>query len=223
MAEKVAQQIKTSVLSITKWGKEKKDNRRLDIGYYNDMIYFSIAKPDAEGKFSDTKSLFFKNLNENTLSLIAAEIRGKIAKIQKKEPVASESICIFNGQSIKDAKNIVEFNAYLKEDRPTVYISIKKKKENGENEFHETFYFGQSHTVFRAGGTHKPEDLESYTFFTQMMNTFSAAGSRDGYIRSYHFDQWYKAQNNSGDTTGNKQTQYKKESSNNDSEDDFPF
>ena len=64
MAEKVAQQIKTSVLSITKWGKEKKDNRRLDIGYYNDMVYFSIAKPDAEGKFRDTKSIFFKNLNE---------------------------------------------------------------------------------------------------------------------------------------------------------------
>ena len=40
--------VKTSLIALTKWGKEKKDNKRIDMGYFNDMLYFSVLKQNNE-------------------------------------------------------------------------------------------------------------------------------------------------------------------------------
>jgi hypothetical protein len=81
MANEKMNIVKTSLIALTKWGKEKKDNKRIDLGYFNDMLYFSVLKQNAEGKFKDIQSVYLKGISDTRMYLIALEMIDRITRI----------------------------------------------------------------------------------------------------------------------------------------------
>ena len=208
MANEKMNIVKTSLIALTKWGKEKKDNKRIDLGYFNDMLY------------------------------LAVEMIDRITRIYNGEVVDSQEITIHNNKAIKEATTLVAFNAYKKDDRQIVYITIKKKNKTGEGfEMDERFYFGGAHTIARYGDR-KVTDTEVYEFFKQMELIFQAASGRSSDSRSKHLERYLAANpsgnynaapagsnnNNSYASKGyhNNNTGNNSSKSNEDS-DDFPF
>lgn len=213
--------VKTSLIALTKWAKEKKDNKRIDLGYFNDMLYFSIMKPNNEGKFKDTKSVYLKNINDITMYLIAKEIIERLEKLHNGEEITSQELIIHNNKSTKDATTIVAFNAYKKDDRNIIYIAIKKKKKEGEGyEIDEKFYFGGSHNLSRYGDR-KVTDTETYGFFKQMELLFKSAAGRYSDSRSKHLERYLNATNPSA--SGNSKSSSSSNKSYSKDEDDYPF
>lgn len=243
MANEKMNIVKTSLIALTKWGKEKKDNKRIDLGYFNDMLYFSILKQNAEGKFKDIQSVYLKGISDTRMYLIAVEMIDRINRIYNGEVVDSQEITIHNNKAIKEATTLVAFNAYKKDDRQIVYITIKKKNKTGEGfEMDERFYFGGAHTIARYGDR-KVTDTEVYEFFKQMELIFQAASGRSSDSRSKHLERYLAANpngngnysNNSAPAANNNTSYEKKEnkgyhnnnngnsSKSNEDSDDFPF
>ncbi len=242
MANEKMNIVKTSLIALTKWGKEKKDNKRIDLGYFNDMLYFSVLKQNAEGKFKDIQSVYLKGISDTRMYLIAVEMIDRITRIYNGEVVDSQEITIHNNKAIKEATTLVAFNAYKKDDRQIVYITIKKKNKTGEGfEMDERFYFGGAHTIARYGDR-KVTDTEVYEFFKQMELIFQAASGRSSDSRSKHLER-YLAANPSGNYNAapagnNNNNSYAKKyeskgyhnnntgnssSKSNEDSDDFPF
>ena len=92
MANEKMNIVKTSLIALTKWGKEKKDNKRIDLGYFNDMLYFSVLKQNAEGKFKDIQSVYLKGISDTRMYLIAVEMIDRItAPIPYRNNVINET------------------------------------------------------------------------------------------------------------------------------------
>ena len=211
--------VKTSLIALTKWAKEKKDNKRIDIGYFNDMLYFSILKPNNEGKFKDVKTIYLKNINDITMYFIAKEILEKLEKLHNGEEISSQELLIHNGKSVKDATTSVAFNAYKKDDRSIIYMVIKKKKKDEDTyDIDEKFYFGQSHSLSRYGEK-KVTDTETYGFFKQMELLFKSASGRSSDSRSKHLERYLNATNPSN----NKQSSSSNKAQSKEDDDDYPF
>ena len=102
MANEKMNIVKTSLIALTKWGKEKKDNKRIDLGYFNDLLYFSVLKQNAEGKFKDIQSVYLKGISDTRMYLIALEMIDRITRIYNGEVVDSQEITIHNNKAIKE-------------------------------------------------------------------------------------------------------------------------
>ena len=229
--------VKTSLIALTKWGKEKKDNKRIDMGYFNDMLYFSVLKQNNEGKFKDVQSVYLKGISDTRMYLIAVEILDRLHRLYNGESIDSQELTIHNNKSVKEATTLVAFNAYKKDDRQIIYITIKKKSKTGEVEMDERFYFGQAHTIARYGDR-KVTDTEVYEFFKQMELIFKAASGRSSDSRSKHLERYLSATKDNGgnnnynnNNTNNNNNNYEKKenkgyhsnNSSNEDSDDFPF
>lgn len=241
----MTQFITTNLAMETKWGKEKSAHRmfRVDLfsvldddssnGFPNDMIKYSICKPDENGKFTDQFSINLQN-NYTAHYMAADEMLRRVSELLSGKHLESSPIVIDNSpRNYKDATKVITFDAYYNKEKNISTITVKlQRKEKAEDEKFETevFYFGISKSIRRYNKEEKPVDFNVFQFFFKLKRVLQGLLDGTSMIRNVHYKKIEHNNNNKEDNYKNKskteKQAYTKDAKNkaDDYEDDeFPF
>lgn len=234
MAEKEKEvMVRTELFGYAYFGNEKKNWRRLSIGYFNDMIYVEISRPDPDSdknSFSKKSAIYLKKNNiEMSIYRAAETIARRIKRMDKGENLKSDGMVIFTGKDFREALVKLSFNAYNKDDRQIIAIGIiKVDKDDKEKKLvDDIFYFSENASLYYRNKENKEvTDKEALNIFEQLAFIFKACSEGTSLSRDAHFRKYLSLKNGENkDNKGSSNSSSKSSKSNDDEEDndDFPF
>lgn len=227
--------VTTELFGYTIFGQEKKNNRRISFGLFNDSdkMYFKIARPDpdsGDSKFSKQLMVAITNsMAPWSVYGVANQMIKKIRKLEKGENLNSDSLVLHNKRSLKDATTKIEFNAFSKDGKPMILVKLSKRKDENQewkDGTEDIFFFGTSSLYYRNKENKEPEDKEVYAVFCAIAECAHAVATKTSTTRDAHLKKYFDATNGKDSDSSEKKSSNKssKSSSSDDEDDDeFPF
>lgn len=206
--------------------KDPEKNKRFTISLLNNSAQFTITDADKEGKFKgDRFSVTMPYFNHAALSNICKELMNRLKDINSGKKVEKDSLIIFSGRSLKDARQKIEFNIYSSDEnaefkRPFIgYLKLSKRKEADDKWEDKIIWLPTAKVIYRSNENKSATDYETYTMLQDIASSSDAIVSRSSLSRDAHLKKYLKQlYGNEDDDRGS----YKGKTSS--SEDDsFPF
>ena len=206
--------------------KEPEKNKRFTISLLNNSAQFTITDADKEGKFKgDRFSVTMPYFNHAALSNICKELMNRLKDINSGKKVEKDSLIIFSGRSLKDARQKIEFNIYSSDEnaefkRPFIgYLKLSKRKEAEDKWEDKIIWLPTAKVIYRSNENKSATDYETYTMLQDIASSSDAIVSRSSLSRDAHLKKYLK-QLYGNEEDGNNNHRGKSSSSEDDS---FPF
>lgn len=206
--------------------KDPEKNKRFTISLLNNSAQFTITDADKDGKFKgDRFSVTMPYFNHAALSNICKELMNRLKDINSGKKVEKDSLIIFSGRSLKDARQKIEFNIYSSDEnaefkRPFIgYLKLSKRKEADDKWEDKIIWLPTSKVIYRSNETKSATDYETYTMLQDIASSSDAIVSRSSLSRDAHLKKYLK-QLYGNEEDGNNSYRGKSSSSEDDS---FPF
>lgn len=206
--------------------KDPEKNKRFTISLLNNSAQFTITDADKDGKFKgDRFSVTMPYFNHAALSNICKELMNRLKDINSGKKVEKDSLIIFSGRSLKDARQKIEFNIYSSDEnaefkRPFIgYLKLSKRKEADDKWEDKIIWLPTAKVIYRSNETKSATDYETYTMLQDIASSSDAIVSRSSLSRDAHLKKYLK-QLYGNEEDGNNSYRGKSSSSEDDS---FPF
>lgn len=206
--------------------KDPEKNKRFTISLLNNSAQFTITDADKDGKFKgDRFSVTMPYFNHAALSNICKELMNRLKDINSGKKVEKDSLIIFSGRSLKDARQKIEFNIYSSDEnaefkRPFIgYLKLSKRKEADDKWEDKIIWLPTAKVIYRSNETKSATDYETYTMLQDIASSSDAIVSRSSLSRDAHLKKYLK-QLYGNEEDGNNNYRGKSSSSEDDS---FPF
>ena len=163
--------------------------------------------------------------NHAALSNICKELMNRLKDINSGKKVEKDSLIIFSGRSLKDARQKIEFNIYSSDEnaefkRPFIgYLKLSKRKEADDKWEDKIIWLPTAKVIYRSNETKSATDYETYTMLQDIASSSDAIVSRSSLSRDAHLKKYLK-QLYGNEEDGNNSYRGKSSSSEDDS---FPF
>ena len=206
--------------------KDPEKNKRFTISLLNNSAQFTITDADKDGKFKgDRFSVTMPYFNHAALSNICKELMNRLKDINSGKKVEKDSLIIFSGRSLKDARQKIEFNIYSSDEnaefkRPFIgYLKLSKRKEADDKWEDKIIWLPTAKVIYRSNENKSATDYETYTMLQDIASSSDAIVSRSSLSRDAHLKKYLK-QLYGNEEDGNNSYRGKSSSSEDDS---FPF
>lgn len=206
--------------------KDPEKNKRFTISLLNNSAQFTITDADKDGKFKgDRFSVTMPYFNHAALSNICKELMNRLKDINSGKKVEKDSLIIFSGRSLKDARQKIEFNIYSSDEnaefkRPFIgYLKLSKRKEAEDKWEDKIIWLPTAKVIYRSNENKSATDYETYTMLQDIASSSDAIVSRSSLSRDAHLKKYLK-QLYGNEEDGNNNYRGKSSSSEDDS---FPF
>lgn len=206
--------------------KDPEKNKRFTISLLNNSAQFTITDADKDGKFKgDRFSVTMPYFNHAALSNICKELMNRLKDINSGKKVEKDSLIIFSGRSLKDARQKIEFNIYSSDEnaefkRPFIgYLKLSKRKEADDKWEDKIIWLPTAKVIYRSNENKSATDYETYTMLQDIASSSDAIVSRSSLSRDAHLKKYLK-QLYGNEEDGNNNYRGKSSSSEDDS---FPF